>query len=157
MNKLLPRILTAVLALPILFLGTPSVARADDMTCPPPTPVAVDIKPGNSQNRIKLSSSGVLAVAVLTTSDFDATVFTPEMAHLNDAGVAMTAGCTGAAAVRWSLDDENGDGRLDLVFFFKIQDLTLTVNSTAATLMAHGSYSGTETHIVGTDSVQVVP
>ena len=62
-----------------------------------------------------------------------------------------------AAAQRWSLDDENGDGRLDLVFFFKTQDLNLTVNSTAATLMAHGTYNGTMTHIEGTDSVYVVP
>ncbi len=156
MKKLLLRILTTMLVLPVLFLGTPSVARADDMTCPTPTPVTIDIKPGNSQNRIKLSSQGVLAVAVLSTQDFDATLFTPEMAHLNDASIAMTAGCTGAAAQRWSLDDENSDGRLDWVFFFKIQDLNLTVNSTAATLMAHGAYSGVETHVEGTDSVKVV-
>lgn len=127
------------------------------MTCPPPTPVTIDIKPGNSQNRVKLSPQGTLAVAVLTTQDFDASQFTPEMAHLNDANTAMTESCTGASAQRWSLDDENGDGQLDLVFFFKIQDLNLTLSSTAATLMAHGSYGGTEMHIEGTDLVQVVP
>jgi hypothetical protein len=157
MKKHLLRIITAALALPVLFLARPSVvAHADDMTCPPPTPVTIDIKPGNSRNQIKLSSSGVLAVAVLTTSNFDASLFTPEMAHLNDASIAMTAGCSGASAVRWSLDDENGDGRLDLVFFFKTQDLNLTLSSTAATLMAHGTYNGVATHIEGTDSVHVV-
>ncbi len=157
MNKLMLRTLVAALMLQGLYLANPTAADAEDMTCPPPTPVTIDIKPGNAQNRIKLSSTGVLAVAVLTTNDFDATQFAPAMAHLNDANSAMANTCSGAAAQRWSLDDENGDGRLDLVFFFNIQDLTLTTNSTAATLMAHGTYGSTELHIEGTDAVQVVP
>jgi hypothetical protein len=156
MKKLLLRTLIATLVLSALFVAKPSVAHADEMTCPPATPVTIDIKPGNAQNKIKLSSQGVLAVAVLSTPDFDASAFSPEMAHLNDASIAMTAGCTGAAAQRWSLDDENGDGRLDLVFFFNTQDLNLTLSSTAATLMAHGSYNGATIHIEGTDSVKVV-
>lgn len=157
MKRLLVRGLIAALMVQVLFLGKPSAAHADEMTCPPPVPVTIDIKPGNSQNRIKLSSSGVLAVAVLTTQDFDATQFVPQVAHLNDANTLMADTCSGASAVRWSLDDENGDGRLDLVFFFKIQDLNFTLNTTAATLMAHGTYGGTTTHIEGTDSVRVVP
>ena len=156
MKKLMFRILMTALTLQALFLGTPSIVQAQEMTCPPPTPVLIDIKPGNSQNKVKLSSQGVLAVAVLTTQGFDASQFAPEMAHLNDANTAMAESCTGASALRWSLDDENGDGRLDLVFFFKVQDLNLTLSSTAATLMAHGSYGGTAMHIEGTDSVHVV-
>jgi len=157
MKKLIFTTLVAILVLQVLFFDNLSAVRAEDMSCPSPTYVTIDIKPGNSQNRIKLSSNGVLAVAVLTTQDFDASQFTPEMAHLSDATIAMTEGCTGAMAQRWSLDDENGDGMLDLVFFFKIQDLNLTLSSRAATLMAHGAYSSTAMHIVGTDSVQPVP
>ncbi len=137
MKKWMFRTLVVGLVLQVLLFDNLSAVRADETDCPPPTYVSIDIKPGNSQNRIKLSSRGVLAVAVLSTQDFDASQFTPEM--------------------DWSLDDENGDGQLDLVFFFKIQDLNLGLNSTTATLMAHGSYTSTETHIVGTDSVQVVP
>ena len=157
MKKRMLSTLIAIVIVQVLFLGSPSAARADEMVCPPPTPVTIDIKPGNSQNRVKLSSHGVLAVAVLTTDNFDASQFTPEMAHLNDANTDMAQACAGASAQHWSLDDENGDGRLDLVFFFNIQDLNLTLNSTAATLMAHGLTGGTEIHIEGTDSVQVVP
>ncbi len=157
MKKLVFRTLVAVLVLQVLLFDNLSAVRADETSCPPPTYVTIDIKPGNSQNRIKLSSRGVLAVAVLSTQDFDASQFTPEMAHLSDSSLAMTESCTGAIAQRWSLDDENGDGQLDLVFFFKIQDLNLTLSSAAATLMAHGSYTSTAMHIVGTDSVQVVP
>ncbi len=155
MQKQIARALIAALVLPLSFFGTASVVHADSMTCPPPTPVSVDVKPGNAQNRIKLSSAGEVAVAVLTTSDFDASQFTPAMAHLSDA--ASTDCCTGASAVRWTLEDENADGRPDLVFFFNIQDLTLTPSSTAATLMAHGTYGSAEVHIAGSDSVQVVP
>ncbi len=157
MKKLIFRTLVAALVLQVLFFDNLSAVRADEMNCPPHTDVTIDIKPGNSQNRIKLSSRGVLAVALLSTQDFDASQFTPEMAHLSDSSIAMTEGCTGAVAQRWSLDDENGDGRLDLVFFFKIQDLNLTLSSTEATFMAHGSYPSTAMHIVGTDSVQLVP
>jgi hypothetical protein len=157
MKKLIFGTLITTLVLQVLFFDNLSAVRAEEMNCPLPTYVTIDIKPGNSQNRIKLSSHGVLAVAVLTTQDFDASQFTPEMAHLSDASIAMTEGCTGAIEQRCSLDDENGDGRLDLVFFFRIQDLNLTLSSTAATLMAHGSFSSVAMHIVGTDSVQVVP
>jgi hypothetical protein len=157
MKKLMLRIMVAILVLQVLLFDNLSTARADEMNCPPPTDVTIDIKPGNSQNRIKLSSHGVLAVVVLTTKDFDASQFTPEMAHLSDSSMAMTESCAGALAQRWSLDDENGDGPLDLVFFFKTQDLNLILSSTAATLMAHGSYASNTKHIVGTDSVKVVP
>jgi hypothetical protein len=157
MKKLMLRIMIAVLVLQVLLFDNLSAVRADEMSCPPPTALTIDIKPGNSQNRIKLSSHGVLAVAVLSTQDFDASQFTPEMAHLSDSSMAMTESCTGAIAQRWSLDDENGDGQLDLVFFFKTQDLNLTLSGTAATVMAHGSYASNAMHIVGTDLVKVIP
>src|SRR5512138_311897 len=153
MRKLLFASVITLLILSGILWVTPSVARADDMTCPPPTMVSIDIKPGNAQNRVKLSSKGTLAVAVLGSDPFDASQFTPEMAHLNDVSTAETAGCSGAAATRWTWEDENGDGRPDLVFFFNTQDTNLTPSSTAATLMAHGSYAGTDMHIEGTDAV----
>src|SRR5512138_4044912 len=101
MKKLILRILVAVLALPIWFLAGTSTVHAQETTCPEPTPVTIDIKPGDASNRINLSARGLLPVAVLTTRDFDASRFAPEMAHLNDADIAMSAGCTGAEAVYW--------------------------------------------------------
>jgi hypothetical protein len=132
-------------------------ARADDMTCPTHQPVSIDIKPGNYPNKINLSSKGLVPVAVLTTQDFDASHFMPEMAHLSDANIAMTQMCAGALAVRWKLDDVNHDGRLDMVFFFSTQDMDLTLGTTSAAFMAHGSYDSTLIHILGTDSVVVKP
>ncbi len=157
MKKLILRTLVAVLALPIWFLTNTTAVRADEMTCPEPRPVTIDIKPDDASNKINLSARGLLPVAVLTTPEFNASQFTPEMAHLSDAATAMTTGCAGAEAVRWNYTDVNNDGQLDLVFFFRIQDLNLTASSTAATLMAHGSYASTVVHIMGTDSVLVKP
>ncbi len=157
MKKMILQVLIILLLLGALSLPAQSIASAVEMTCPEHTSVSIDIKPGSYPNIIRLSSRGMVRVAVPTTQDFDASQFTPEMAHLSDASIAMMEGCTGAIAQRWSLDDENGDGRLDLVFFFKTQDLNLTLSSTAATLMAHGNYGLTTLHIVGTDLVQVKP
>lgn len=155
MKKLLQKALISLLVLQALYLLSPSSAHAEEMTCTSALPVTVDIKPGDSVNKINLSAKGLLPVAVLTTQEFDASQFVPEMAHLHDATDPM--GCTGAAMVRWNYSDVNGDGSLDLVFFFKNQELTLTPSSTTATLMAHGMYEGMSTHIMGTDSVIVKP
>lgn len=155
MKTLILRTLVAMLALPIWFLAGPAAVHAQEMTCPDHTSVTIDIKPGDPANKIKLSARGLLPVAVLTTADFDARQFTPEMAHLSDADLASTMGCVGAEAVRWKYADTNRDGRLDLVFFFRIRDLNLTSSSTAATLMAHGSYGSTMIHILGTAPVRI--
>ncbi|HEU5086980.1 MAG TPA: hypothetical protein VFT99_06025, partial [Roseiflexaceae bacterium] len=121
------------------------------------TGVSIDIKPGSDANPINLNSRGIVPVAVLTTASFDASRFTPEMAHLSDAASAMTAGCMGAMAARWAREDVNNDGQVDLILFFNTRDLNLTANSTAATLMAHGDYAGSVLHIIGTDIVSIRP
>ena len=157
MKKIYLQALIVVLVVGILPLFSWTSARAEDMNCPTHTLISIDIKPGSTPNRINLSSNGLIPVAVLSTQDFDATHFIPEMAHLSDANTAMTQMCSGAAAVRWNLDDVNHDGRLDLVFFFRTQDTDLALNSTNATFMAHGSYDATDIHILGTDSVWVKP
>ena len=139
MKNMLIRVLVVFLFIGGLCLLSWSPASAEEMSCPDHTAVSIDIKPGSYPNKINLSSRGLTPVAVLTTQDFDASQFTPEMAHLSDAGSAMNSGCAGALAVKWRLDDVNRDGQLDLVFFFRTQELNLSANSTAATLMAHGS------------------
>jgi hypothetical protein len=154
MKKLMLKALILLLALQALFFVIPSYVQAQEETCLP-TLVMIDVKPGSDTNKINLSSNGLLPVAVLSTQDFDATLFTPKMAHLSDAAAPM--GCAGAAAVRWNYTDVNGDGLVDLVFFFPIQDINLTSSTTAVMLMAHGTYGSTVIHIEGTDSVLIKP
>jgi hypothetical protein len=157
MKKFYIQALVIILSVGFLPFFSWTSAHAEDMNCPTHIPVNIDIKPGSTPNKINLSSNGLIPVAVLTTQDFNATYFLPEMAHLSDANTATTQMCAGASAVRWNLDDVNHDGRLDLVFFFSIQDTDLTLNSTNATFMAHGSYDAATIHIMGTDTVWVKP
>ena len=155
MKTLYRKILVTLFILQALFLGSPSVVRAQEMTCPTPLDVVIDVKPGDTVTKINLSARGLLPVAVLSTADFDASLFLPMMAHLNDATAPMD--CSGAEAVRWAYTDVNGDGLVDLVFFFRTQDLTLTSGTTDVMLMAHGMYGGAEIHIMGMEAVTVKP
>ncbi len=66
----------------------------------PPIQVQIDVKPGDSTNSINLASQGVISVAIFSAADFDARLVDPTSVRF-----------AGAAAVQWSLQDVNGDGR----------------------------------------------
>ncbi len=153
-GKLRYAAMIAVLLAALLPAASPSIARADT-TCPEHQPVVIDIKPGSYPNSIKLSSGGLVPVAILSTATFDANQFTPVMAMLVDASTT-TMDCTSATSIRYAREDVNGDGKTDIVLFFSTPSLNLTPSSTAATLMAHGSYGSTTLHVMGTDSVNIV-
>jgi hypothetical protein len=105
--------------------------------------VSVDIKPGSYPNSINLQNKGVVPVAVLSTSSFNASIVDPS-----------TVEFAGASPVKWTLKDVNGDGAADLVLHFNTKDLTdLTGSSTQATLTGT-TYGGTL--ITGTDTVKIV-
>jgi len=105
--------------------------------------VDIDIKPGSCPNSISLRSRGRIAVAILTTADYDATAVDP-------ASVVFA----GAAPIRWAQEDVDDDGDVDLVFHFKTQELALDEDSTEATLTGT-SLSGNP--IWGSDTVRIVP
>jgi len=110
---------------------------------PPIVEVNLDIKPGSDPNSINLKSKGVVPVAVLTTDDFDASTVDPETVVFAD-----------ASPVRWTIEDVDADGDLDMLFHFKMQELNLDETSSEATL------TGTTDDgisIKGTDSVNIVP
>lgn len=75
-------------------------------------PAEIDVKPGNSKNKVNAKSQGVIPVAIYTTSDFDATT-------VNGASVTLE----GVAADQFALEDVDGDGDLDMILHFDTQDL----------------------------------
>ena len=105
--------------------------------------VEIDIKPGSDPNSINLKSKGVVPVAVLTADDFDASTVDPS-----------TVEFAGASPVRWTMEDVDGDGDLDLILHFKTQELGLTEDSTESTLTGE-TYDGEL--LWGTDTVNIVP
>ena len=105
--------------------------------------VEIDIKPGSYPNSINLKSKGVVPVAVLTTEDIDAITIDPD-----------TVKFAGASPLRWTQEDVDNDGDMDMLFHFKTQELNLDENSTEAMLTGE-TFGGDG--ITGTDEVRIVP
>jgi hypothetical protein len=78
--------------------------------------VPIDIQPGSSVNRIKLSRGSVIPVAILSTPSFDATTVVPGSVCFGDADSPVERDCT--AGVKGA-KDVNGDGLRDLVLVFE--------------------------------------
>jgi hypothetical protein len=112
--------------------------------------VGVDIKPGDSPNTINLKSRGVLPVAILSTSKFDASNIAPETVLL--AGASPRLKGNGQPAV--SFEDVNGDGLLDLILQFDTQSLEITSSDTQASLTGRTKDG---LRIVGHDEIKIVP
>ena len=79
-----------------------------------PVNVQIDVKPGSDPNAINVSENGVVAVAIFTTDAFDAS-------QVNVSTVVFA----GASAVHSALEDIDGDGDLDMVLHFRVQETEL--------------------------------
>ena len=113
--------------------------------------VTIDIKPGSDPNSINLSSAGVIPVAILSTSAFDARSIDPETLFLAGASVGMM-GKSGKLLCH--VEDVNGDGLPDLVCDFETAELLLQPGDTVAVLVGK-TMSGAD--IRGQDTVRIVP
>ena len=112
--------------------------------------LVMDIKPGDSTNTINLRNESKVAVAILSSSTFNATT------QVNIG--SLTFGRTGGenSLVRnkktglpqYELRDVNGDGRLDLVAYFDTSLTGLRVGDTQATLKGKLT-SGVSFHLTG--------
>ncbi|MCH7686182.1 MAG: hypothetical protein IH899_05805, partial [Planctomycetes bacterium] len=74
--------------------------------------VVIDVKPDSETNTVNLAANGVLPVVIYTTADFDASTV-----------VVGTVTFAGAYVVQSALEDVDGDGDLDLVLHFRIQEM----------------------------------
>ena len=111
-----------------------------------PIPVTIDIKPGETPNTININSNGVIPVAILTTSTFDASTVNPS---------SVTFGHSGAekSLVKWTWTDVNGDGKLDLLLHFDTKKSKLLPSDNEAILK--GLTTGGLT-FEGRDSIKTV-
>ena len=121
-------------------------------------PVEIDIKPEGDPNSINLGDQGLLPVAVLGSPTFD--VYTIDLFKpITLGGTGVTSrGSAKAPKLAVSYEDVNGDGLMDLVAFFSVQDLVASgaLHETTTELMLEAETTG-GVPIWGIDSVRVVP
>ena len=118
----------------------------------PVIPVSIDIKPGSDPNSINCNyERKMIAVAILTTSDFDATTVNHTTVDFEGASEAHVDKKSGDP--RRHEEDVDNDGDIDLVLHFRLGDTELTCASTAGNLT--GETFGGEA-IEGSDAVRMV-
>ncbi|KAB1187685.1 MULTISPECIES: hypothetical protein [Haloferax] len=83
--------------------------------------VSIDIKPGSDLNPVNPRSAGVIPVAILGTADFDPS--SVDVGSLRFGSESAVGGGAGASAAHGGhLEDVDGDGIVDLVLHFPVQD-----------------------------------
>jgi hypothetical protein len=123
--------------------GSGTVSASDTATIQTPSTPEIDIKPGSFPNSVNFNTQGVIPVAILTTSTFDAADVDPSTVTFED-----------AAPLRWALEDVDGDGDLDMILHFAKADVTLEPDQTVACLQG-STFSGQQFEVC--DSIRIVP
>jgi hypothetical protein len=133
----------------------------DDPPPPPPPPIVnvavIDVKPGSDVNPVNLGSNGRLPVAILTTPDFDATAVDPYCVLLGDSAPDHGK----VSPVKWSLEDVDDDGDLDLMLHFSLREIheanALDASTVEVNLMGQFDAGDSLEPFEGTDHVKIVP
>jgi len=104
----------------------------------------IDIKPGSWPNSINRQAKGLVPVAILSGVGFDATLVDPSTITL-----------LGAHPVKSSLEDINGDGKLDLIVHFRTEEMGFAgLDIGEHTVPLTGIYLGSP--FSGTDTIRIV-
>ena len=113
--------------------------------------VTVDIKPGSYPNSINLNSAGVVPVAILSFSEFDATQVDPATVSLAGAKVKLIGK---GDKYSCSTQDVNGDGLVDLLCHVVTAQFMIEPGTSVAVMEAT-TFGGKA--IRGEDSIEIVP
>jgi len=106
--------------------------------------IYIDIKPGSFPNSVNLKSQGVIPVAIVTNSDFDAINVDPDSVVFQN-----------ASPLHWAEEDVDNDGDMDLILHFDTQEVSFDSNETAIATLRGTTYDGKP--IEGSDNLTIVP
>jgi hypothetical protein len=125
--------------------------------------VAIDIRPGGFPNPVNCTAvNGVIPVAILTTSSFNAaTVDTDTVRFGRNGTEAAETHKDSKGRAKRHLEDVNGDRLLDLVFHFRVGDAALSCSQVAGESSSDliGRLTGkttTGTAIAGQDVIRLI-
>ena len=118
--------------------------QRDALVALPAIEVEIDIKPGSWPNSINLRNSGVIAVAVLSTEDFDAPLLGRGRFGPGRAPIVHNAG---------HIEDVNLDGFDDLVLHFNVADSEIECGDESAELRATNEFGQA---VVGLDAIRTL-
>lgn len=127
------------------------ISVAGNPYCESTVNVAIDIKPDSTPNCYNNNGKGVIPVAILSSSSFDATQVDPGQVSLNGQTVKVSGKSDKYLA---HSEDINSDGLMDIVVQIADTDGTYQVGDTVATLTGE-TLSGQD--FQGTDSICIVP
>jgi hypothetical protein len=127
-------------------LGNPRVGRCDigAVEFQERMLVSVDIRPRSEGNKINPHSNQNINVAILSINDFDATTVDPSTVRFGVKG-------TEASPIHVRHRDVDGDGRIDQILRFEIQDTGIECGDTSGTLTGE-TVSGTS--IIGSGPIK---
>jgi hypothetical protein len=108
--------------------------------------ISIDIRPAGSANRIDPASTERLPVAILSDAQFDAQTVIVETVRFGPTG-------TEATPIRGVLRDVDGDGDIDLVLRFHIQDTGIQCGQTSARLTGQ---TVDNVAVFGSDAIRTV-
>ena len=114
--------------------------------------VDIDIKPGSYPNAINLDSQGVIPVAILSSSFFDATTVDPDTVALGGTSVAVRGKGNKYLAHE---EDINGDGLIDLLVQVETENLDPNSFQNGYAVLLGQTYDGVQ--IEGSDEIVIVP
>ena len=96
--------------------------------------VLIDIQPGSDSNSINLKSHGKIDVAILSSPTFDALSVDVESLLFGRTGTEDSESRQKHGGVHYRIEDINGDGLLDLVVQFEINQTDFQVGDTVGIL-----------------------
>jgi PKD repeat protein len=118
--------------------------------------VAIDVKPGDTQNVINMGSNGVIPVAFLSSETFDATTIDPVTVALRGedftSGLVRMRGKNGAVP-QATITDIDGDGHNDLLVHIETEKLA---DYDLETVIEIGARTAAGEVVLGSDILTVI-